>query len=97
MEENNQSGALTQRIFKACQEILEHEGLHQNIGKPMMNRLLTKMKPLIYIVVVMVFLLFASNGLILYRLHQVINNHVDISTAVSTAVSVPLDLMPTSS
>lgn len=90
MEENNQSGVLTQRIFKACQEILEHEGLHQNIGKPMMNRVLTKMKPLLYIVAVMVFLLFASNGLILYRLHQVINKSIDISSAAS----VPLDLTP---
>lgn len=88
MEESNQSGALTQRIFKACQEILDHEGLHQNIGKPMMNRVLTKMKPLLYIITILFCLLFASNGLILYRLQQVISSSVDIKSVAS----VPMDI-----
>jgi len=66
------SSGLSQRIFKVCQNIMENEGIHNNIGKPVLNRIMTKMKPVMYIIAIVLALLFASNGIIMYGLYTMI-------------------------
>lgn len=69
------SSGLSQRIFKACQDIMEHEAIHKNIGKPVLNRIMSKMKPVLYIIAIVLALLFASNCLIMYGLYTMIKSN----------------------